>query len=173
MKKFILSFLTLCLAVSLSACSAKVEVKKEETKITETSKKEEKEPKTEKKEGNIRTFVIKASGQVTKFIYTFEGDKILKKVSEITTPYALVELKNAEEAKKQFSADIEEYNTVPGVKATMDFQDKLMVQTIEIDYEKLDVDKAIKQGILESDEMNEEIEQTAKKLTEDGFVEEK
>lgn len=174
MKKFMVSFLALCLAVSLSACSTKkVEVKKEETKTTETNKKEEKESKTEKKEGNKRTFVLKASGQVIKSVYTFDGDKILTRVLETTTPYALVGLKDAEAAKKEFSGDIEGYNNVPGVKATMDFQDKLMVQTIEIDQDKLDVEKAVAQGVLESGELNLGMEETAQKLIKDGFTEEK
>lgn len=54
-----------------------------------------------------------------------------------------------------------------------DFQDKLMVQTIEIDHDKLDVEKAVAQGVLDSGELNLGMEETAKKLIKDGFIEEK
>lgn len=93
----------------------------------------------------------------------------MKKVSEMTTPYALLQFKNAEEAKSGLSASVDENNKVTGVKVMMDFQEKSMTQVIEMDYEKLDVNEAIKQELI----VDMGMEEIAKKLTAEGFVEEK
>lgn len=97
----------------------------------------------------------------------------MKKVSEMTTPYALLQFKNAEEAKSGLSASVDENNKVTGVKVMMDFQEKSMTQVIEMDYEKLDVNEAIKQELIAPEDVDMGMEEIAKKLTTEGFVEEK
>ena len=125
-----------------------------------------------------KTFVLKQEMvTITETItYIKSKDKIIK-VTKVTDAKMILK---SEEAKKKvvniLNLSLANHQGINGLTATLDIQEDKYVQTVEIDYENLDFEtanKAFNSNIKDPKQSKVSMEETVKKLTNDGYTEKK
>lgn len=153
-KRIVLSFTMIFFVVLATACS----------NSSETSKK---------------TFVLEETGLKTTQIFTYieKEDKIIKQVTLSEGNYEDFQPgKTKEEIKEMIEPIAKKFEGIKGLKYSIDYKDDSFVETIEIDYENLDYEKAkvaLDEEFQDPSKGIVSMKVTEKALLEDGYVEQK
>ena len=90
--------------------------------------------------------------------YYHDGDKVIKQTAKNNIKYASLGLKDIEDAKAKLEPIAEQYKEVDGIKYNIEFKEDLYIEELEMDYEKIDYDKARNlQGITLPDDANTDV----------------
>ena len=152
--KILLAFAMLFVVVLTTACSG-LGVKT----ATRTFEKEE-------KENGIKTTI--------KYTYIEKEDKVLKEVTTTEVPYSIYKGLPIDEIKVE--AVSARYQYIKGVKESIEYKENTFIEVMEIDYENLDFEtanKAFNSNIKDPKQSKVSMEETVKKLTNDGYTEKK
>lgn len=85
------------------------------------------------------THLIRDDGsQSNRISFHYQGDKLLKQTQTVTILYDTFDVK-ADEAKEAFDHLGEAYKNIEGVTLKTDYQDDRVVQTIEVDFAKVNL----------------------------------
>ena len=122
------------------------------------------------------TYSLNKDGVKTDIIITHKGDEVTRQASKIKIPYESLGVLNKKQAKEQLETSTKTYEGIDGLTFQLDYKEKEVIQTLEVDFDKIDYRKA--KGVaglnLPSDPQKgiklEESEKIIKKL---GFKEEK
>ena len=124
-----------------------------------------------------KTFVGKQSNVKVEVTYTYKGDKIIKQKSVNTLKYSDFSL-NDDTSKKIMKEAIEKQSEkmqdVKGVKESIKENDEGFVETINVDFEKADIDTLKSKGIVNiagNSGSSISMKKTEKKMKENGFKE--
>ena len=124
-----------------------------------------------------KTFVGKQSNVKVEVTYTYKGDKIIKQKSVSTLKYSDFGI-NDDTSKKRVKEKIENQSEkmqdVKGVKESTKENDEGFVETIDVDFEKADIDTLKSKGIVNiagNTGTSISMKKTEKKLKKDGFKE--
>lgn len=153
-KRIVLSFTMIFFVVLATACS----------NSSETAKK---------------TFVLEETGLKTTQIFTYieKEDKIIKQVTLSEGNYEDFQPgKTKEEIKEMIEPIAKKFEGIKGLKYSIDYKDDSFVETIEIDYENLDYEKAkvaLDEEFQDPSKGIVSMKVTEKALLEDGYVEQK
>ncbi len=94
------------------------------------------------KDAEKRVFEAETMGITTTITYYHEDDKVVKQTAENVVPYANLGISSEEEAKEIFDPEAEKFQGIDGIKQKITYSDSEAVETLEVDYENLDFDKA-------------------------------
>ena len=154
LKKVLLAFAMLFVVVLSTACSSK--------DATST-----------------KTFVLDKNGLKTTVVYTYieKEDKIIKQETISEGTYAEFQPgKTKEEIIEMIEPIAKKFEGIKGLKYSIDYKDESFVETIEIDYENLDYEKAkvaLDEEFQDPSKGIVSMKVTEKALLEDGYVEQK
>ena len=154
LKKVLLAFAMLFVVVLSTACSSK--------DATST-----------------KTFVLDKNGLKTTVVYTYieKEDKIIKQETISEGTYAEFQPgKTKEEIIEMIEPIAKKFEGIKGLKYSIDYKDDSFVETIEIDYENLDYEKAkvaLDEEFQDPSKGIVSMKVTEKALLEDGYVEQK
>ena len=154
--RILLAFAMLFVVVLTTACSG-LGVKT----TTRTFEKEE-------KENGIKTTI--------KYTYIEKEDKVLKEVTTTEVPYSIYKGLPMDEIKIKVEAVSARYQYIKGVKESIEYKENTFIEVMEIDYENLDFEtanKAFNSNIKDPKQSKVSMEETVKKLTNDGYTEKK
>lgn len=126
-----------------------------------------------------KTFVRENNGVKTTLTYTYNesDDKVIKQTTINEGVYANIpNLKTKETVKAVLDPIAEKYQGIKGIKESIDYQEDKFVETLEVDYENLDYEKA-KTIMGESFQDPKKVKISMKKseelVTQQGFKEQK
>src|SRR5699024_6938420 len=94
------------------------------------------------KEVEERVFELEEMGIVTTMTYTYQGDKVLKQKAENIIPYASLGVTSQEEAEEILDPQVEELQGIDGVSEEVEYKEDEALETLEIDYENLEIGRA-------------------------------
>lgn len=121
-----------------------------------------------------RTFESKEEGSESTVVYTHKGDKIINQTSKNSIVFAEIGL-TSDEVKEIFDMMSEEYQGIDGVTHKVEYTDEEAIESLTVDFEKVDFDKlgfipglAYDEG---DDKDNTSMEKHAKNLAEIGYTE--
>lgn len=89
-----------------------------------------------------RVFEAEQMGIKSTITYYHEEDKVVKQTAENVVPYEAIGASSKEDAQALFDPESEKFQGIDGVKHKMSYSDTEATETLEVDYEKLDFDKA-------------------------------
>lgn len=92
-------------------------------------------------ESGERVFEVKQGGAVTTLTYHHEGDVVVKQTTKSVIPYEDAGIESKDEAKEMFESQAAEYQGIDGLVEEIEYGDTEAVETLEIDYEKVDIDE--------------------------------
>lgn len=153
-KRIVLSFTMLLFVVLAAACS-------------------------NRRETATKTYALEDSGLKTTQVFTYieKEDKIIKQVTISEGTYAEFQPgKTKEEIIKMIEPITKKFEGIKGIKYSIDYKDESFVETIEIDYENLDYEKAkvaLDEEFQDPSKGIVSMKITEKALLEDGYVEQK
>jgi len=118
LKKALLAFAMLFVVVLSTACSSK--------DATST-----------------KTFVLDKNGLKTTVVYTYieKEDKVIKQVTTNEGLYANLN-RSKEDIQKILDSIAAKYQGITGLKESIEYQDDKFIETLEVDYENIDFEKA-------------------------------
>ena len=126
-----------------------------------------------------KTFVRENNGVKTTLTYTYNesDDKVIKQTTVNEGVYANIpNLKTKEAVKAVLDPIAEKYQGIKGIKESIDYQEDKFVETLEVDYENLEYEKA-KTIMGESFQDPKKVKISMKKseelVTQQGFKEQK
>ena len=128
---------------------------------------------------STKTFVLDKNGLKTTVVYTYieKEDKIIKQETISEGTYAEFQPgKTKEEIKEMIEPIAKKFEGIKGLKYSIDYKDDSFVETIEIDYENLDYEKAkvaLDEEFQDPSKGIVSMKITEKALLEDGYVEQK
>ena len=132
-----------------------------------------------KGENATKTFVLEKNGIKITLVYTYieSEDKVIKQTTVNEGVYANIpNLKTKEAVKAVLDPIAEKYQGIKGIKESIDYQEDKFVETLEVDYENLDYEKA-KTIMGESFQDPKKVKISMKKseelVTQQGFKEQK
>ena len=132
-----------------------------------------------KGENATKTFVLEKNGIKITLVYTYieSEDKVIKQTTINEGVYANIpNLKTKEAVKAVLDPIAEKYQGIKGIKESIDYQEDKFVETLEVDYENLDYEKA-KTIMGESFQDPKKVKISMKKseelVTQQGFKEQK
>ena len=118
-----------------------------------------------------KTYVYEASGFQSEVVFTYSKEKISKRVS--TTTLTFKDLNMTREQIESVTKDLsEKYNSLDGVEHKLEFSDEKVVETMTVDYEKVNVEQAKGLSGLEFVEKSN-ITEAENILKENGYSEKK
>lgn len=123
MKKLLGVFAAFLFAITLVACGAKTE--------------------------KSSVYVLEQNGVNIKLTYFYVGDKVTKQYADNEMPYSSFGATNKEEAKTVLGDLESQYADVKGIEHRLDYQDDRVIESLKMDLENLDFEKASKlQGVM-------------------------
>lgn len=153
-KRIVLTFAMLFFAVLATACS-------------------------NNRETATKTYALEDSSLKTTQVFTYieKEDKIIKQVTISEGTYAEFQPgKTKEEIIEMIEPITKKFEGIKGIKYSIDYKDESFVETIEIDYENLDYEKAkvaLDEEFQDPSKGIVSMKITEKALLEDGYVEQK
>lgn len=90
----------------------------------------------------IVTYEKSESGATISLTYYARGDKVYKQTAINTIPYEVLGVSTKEEAKKMLDELVSSTRGVKGYEDTFEYRDDMIVETVSIDYEVIDMDEA-------------------------------
>ena len=124
-----------------------------------------------------KTFVGKKDNVKVEVTYTYKGDKVIKQKSVNTLKYSDFGF-NDDTSKKMLKKEIkrqsEKMQDIKGVKESIKENDEGFVETIDVDFEKADIDTLKAKGIVNiagNSGSSISMKKTEKKMKENGFKE--
>ncbi|MCG2208747.1 DUF1307 domain-containing protein [Staphylococcus epidermidis] len=124
-----------------------------------------------------KTFVGKQSNVKVEVTYTYKGDKIIEQKSVSTLKYSdfgISDDTSKKRVKEAIERQSEKMQDVKGVKESTKENDEGFVETIDVDFEKADIDTLKSKGIVNiagNTGTSISMKKTEKKLKKDGFKE--
>ena len=124
-----------------------------------------------------KTFVGKQSNVKVEVTYTYKGDKIIKQKSVSTLKYSdfgISDDTSKKRVKEAIERQSEKMQDVKGVKESTKENDEGFVETIDVDFEKADIDTLKSKGIVNiagNKGTSISMKKTEKKMKEIGFKE--
>jgi len=121
-----------------------------------------------------REFEIEEDGVVSTMTFYHQGDEVVKQTTENILPYENINVDSKEEAKALLDSEVEKMQGVEGVSDDINYGDSEATETLEIDYEHIDADKAKElPGMTFDGDIEEGIsmEKSAELLLEQGYQE--
>ncbi|WP_100066109.1 YehR family protein [Miniphocaeibacter massiliensis] len=88
------------------------------------------------------TYTNDINGVKTKLTFYHYGDKVEKQTATNEWAYSAMGLATKEEAEQALSELVEQYQGVEGITHKMDYQEDKVFESLEVNYKKLDFDKA-------------------------------
>lgn len=88
-----------------------------------------------------RVFEAELGGVKSTLTYYYRGDVVVKQSTVNIVPYETIGATTKEGAKEIFDPVVEEFQGIEGVVEEVDYGDAEFTENLEIDYEKLDMDK--------------------------------
>lgn len=119
-------------------------------------------------------FELEENGVVMLMTYHHEGDEVIKQTAENTIPYTSLGVESEDEAKQFLEPQSEQMQGIDGLKEEIEYGDSEAKETVEVDYEELDMDQAkdVPGLMLDGDiENGISMEKTAEMLINQGFEE--
>ena len=120
-----------------------------------------------------RTFEMEDTGLTSTLTYTYSGDEVTSQTAENVMNYEELGLEKAD-AEEILNPVAEQYEGLEGIEYSIEYGDEEAVESIEINYEELDYEKA--QGVegiqLEGNpEDGVSMEKSAEMVEEQGYTE--
>ncbi len=88
-----------------------------------------------------KTFVASKNGVDLEVTYTFSGDRVLKQTANNKIPYSALGVTTKEEAKAILDPISQQYQGIEGLEEKLDYGETQAIETLTIDYEKVDFEK--------------------------------
>lgn len=86
-----------------------------------------------------RTFTWSGPGSEVTLTYYYKGDRVLRQTAHNKIYYSSLGAKNVEEAKIKLDPISNKYQNVKGVKESIDYKDTYAEETLDVDYETVNV----------------------------------
>lgn len=121
-----------------------------------------------------KTYKFEKNGASVQIEVMYDGDKVVKQKTHNVLKYANAGLLDKEDAKSKIDPISKQYNEVKGIKHRVKYDDKYLVEEIETDFDKLDMEKArALPGFYLDDQAKGGVsfKQTEEALKQSGFVE--
>ncbi|MBD8006219.1 YehR family lipoprotein [Bacillus norwichensis] len=119
-----------------------------------------------------KTFISNQNGIDMELVYTYKGDNVSKQTSNNTIPYSALGVATKEEAQAVLDPISTKYQGLEGVEQKIEYKENEAVETLSVDFGKLDFDKAKNvPGMDFSGNTNNGVsmKESEKMLLEDGF----
>lgn len=130
------------------------------------------EEEVSKKEAKVFTsvFEMNTDGMEKTITYTYEEDKVLKQSSISIVAYESMGVSTKEEAEQLYSFVKDEYD-IKGVTYSIDYQEKQMIEEVDVDYEQADMQEVLSvMGVL-TDGTEADVEYISMKQSEEFLLE--
>ncbi|MCG1682786.1 DUF1307 domain-containing protein [Staphylococcus epidermidis] len=124
-----------------------------------------------------KTFVGKKDNVKVEVTYTYKGDRIIKQKSVNTLKYSdfgISDDASKKKVKEAIERQSEKMQDVKGVNESIKENDEGFVETIDVDFEKADIDTLKSKGIVNiagNSGSSISMKKTEKKMKENGFKE--
>ena len=124
-----------------------------------------------------KTFVGKKDNVKVEVTYTCKGDRIIKQKSANTLKYSdfgISDDTSKKRVKEAIERQSEKMQDIKGVKETIKENDEGFIETIDVDFEKADIDTLKSKGIVNiagNTGTSISMKKTEKKMKENGFKE--
>ena len=89
------------------------------------------------------TYSGTVSGVETTFVYTAEGDKVIKQTTESTVPYTALGVTNEDEDREILNPISEQYQGIDGLYESIDYSEDSAFETVRIDYTQVNMEDVL------------------------------
>lgn len=120
-----------------------------------------------------KTFVSNQDGVEVELVYTYQGDKVIKQTANNKIEYSILGVETKEDAQALLDPFAAQYQELEGVEHKIEYKEKEAVETLSVDFTKLDLDKAKEiEGMLVEGDGNKGVsmKESEKMLLENGFT---
>ncbi len=90
-----------------------------------------------------KTYVASLNGIEMELTYYYSGDKVYKQTAHNVMPYSALGISTKEEAQAMLEPISAEYQGIEGLEEKIEYGDTEAVETLSIDYEKVDFNKLV------------------------------
>lgn|GEM_PF-1445114 len=118
------------------------------------------------------SLIAEENGLTVELTFVAEGDLIVRQKSRNEISYESLGVSSPEEAEDMLAEFMVGYDTTEGIEHQVDYQDDRVIETVEVDFETVDVDEAsqLAGSIFEGDPSEGiSLEATVEMLQELGF----
>ena len=138
MKKVLSVLLTLSLLIATAGCGAKDDSATNTSKTPATQDGQKVQNDDEKYEK--RTYTNTNQGVSIELTYYLDGDKVVKQTARNTIKYSDLG-QTKDQLKAVLDAASQAYQNIPGVEESIEYGDEEAVETLTVDYTKVDLTK--------------------------------
>lgn len=124
------------------------------------------------RDSDSKTFFYEEDGVASEMTFTHNGDTVEREVSTTTLEYEALGLRSEEDAEEVLSDFALDFEDVDGVTYSFEYEETEAVETLEINYEEVELSELREAGIeIEGEEGADEIsmEQTEENLIDEGY----
>ncbi len=85
-----------------------------------------------------KTFTWSQAGTEVTLTYYYKDDKVLRQTAKNKIEYSSIGAKNKEEAMKVLDPISKKYQSVKGIKESVDYEESYAQETLDVDYNEVD-----------------------------------